>query len=729
MAYDRQDALMGESSPAAADGGGPAAAEGQPTIALVVDDETTTRILARSVLENMGYQVFEAEDGEQALACFQRTQPQLVVMDVLMPRMDGFACCTALRALPAGADVPVVLITGIDDSNSIEQAYRAGATDFVHKPINWILFRHRINFVARASQAFLDLKRSQARLLQAQKLAKLGYWEWNLRRNTVEMSYDLTALLGLPPQPGTLSETQLWDCVPEPVRERLARELREAIREQRSYSLDFRVPALGGERIVHAEGEIIANAEGLAVLMRGIMQDVTEQVRAQEEINRLAHYDPLTGLPNRTLFIEQLRLALSRAKRQRSAIGVLSVGLRRIEQMREAMGTVFADLAIHELAQRLQDSLPNPDQTDHSHIEVARFGTHEFVLFADHPDSSIGELPRLAQRIIDRLAAPFHIGTQPVQVGCSIGIACAPDDGKDPETLLKHAHAAMNVARRKGELVYEYHTREIQRSVMERFQLEGQLLVALRERQLEVHFQPQMALANRAIVGFEALARWRHPVLGMIPPDRFIPIAEDSGAIGQLGEHVLRNALEQHRQWPVTKLGQPALLSVNLSARQLWGKDFMTVIHRVLDQTGFDPATLVLELTESVLMKDSDDMIRILKRLKDMGIKLSIDDFGTGFSSMSYFKHLPIDELKIDRGFIRDLPRRGQDLAIVRSVIALAHNLGLKIVAEGVETAEQLRILEQEGCDWVQGFLIGRPADSPAAIRFLGQAIPSAPTP
>jgi len=705
----------GSDADSAASPGEPAPQRPHPRTALVVDDEETTRVLARSVLERMGYRVAEAEHGEQALARFLEAPPQLVVMDVLMPRMDGFQCCSAIRREAAGSDVPIVLVTGIDDTDSIERAYQAGATDFVRKPINWVLFRHRINFVARAAQAFEDLKRSRVRLVQAQKLAKLGYWEWHLRPGTIELSHDLAMLLGLQELPGDLMENQFWQVIPESARERFSQELLAAIREQRGFGLDFRMPMGNGERIIHAEGEIASDAAGLPALMRGIMQDVTEQFRAQEEINRLAHYDPLTGLPNRTLFTEQLRLALGRAERQQTAIGVLSVGLRRIEQLREAMGPIFADMAIHELALLVRDCLPSPDRTSNSHVEVGRFGTHELVLLVDPPDTAAGELSRIAQRIIDKLAQPFHVGSQPIQAGCAIGIVCSPDDGKDPETLLKHAHAAMNVARRKGERVYEYHTREIQRSVMERFHLEGQLLLALREQRLQVHFQPQLALNERSILGFEALARWHHPELGMIPPDRFIPIAEDSGLIAELGEQVLRKALTEHRSWPAAPHGQPLLLSVNVSAHQLWGKDFIMMVRSVLDQTGVDPAVLVLELTESVLMKNSDDMIRILRQLKDMGIKLSIDDFGTGFSSMSYFKHLPIDELKIGRGFIRDLQPHGRELAIVRSVIALGHNLGLKVVAEGVETPQQLRILEAERCDWAQGYLIGKPLDSRAA--------------
>jgi len=693
-----------------------------PSAALVVDDEPTTRLMVRAVLEQLGYAVTEAEDGKQALELFAEQTPLLVVMDVRMPELDGLQCCRAIRAQACGRDVPIVLVTGVDDTASIEEAYQVGATDFVHKPINWILFRHRIPFIVRASRAFQDLRQSQARLLQAQRIAKLGYWEWRCDRDEIEISADLALLLGLQELPRILTESQFREALPEPIRTELWPILSRAVQERSAYTLDFRIATAEGERIIHGEGETVGDTGGSAVLMRSIMQDMTQQFRAQEEIHRLAHYDVLTGLPNRTLFTEQLRLALARASRQQVAIGVMCVGLRRIDQLREALGPVFADSVIREVALLIRDSLRKMDLVGASHLEMARFGTHEFVLFVDQlsccPGPGSSDLPRIAQRVLDVLAEPFMVGTQPVQLGCAIGIVCYPDDGGDPETLFTHAHAAMNAAQKLGERVYAYHTPEIQRSVMERFNLESSLLLAIKQGGLDVHFQPQLDLNRLVVLGFEALARWQHPDLGRIPPDRFVPIAEESGMIADLGEQVLRNALLELRSWPACGHGRPPQLSVNVSARQIWGRDFVAVVRGILAETGVDASLLVLVLTESVLMKDSDDNIRILHELKDLGLKLAIDDFGTGFSSMRYFRRLPVDELKIDRGFIFNLQQRGRELAIVRSVIALGHNLGLKVVAEGVETAEQLQILRDEGCDWGQGYFIGRPLPGPEARGF-----------
>lgn len=689
--------------------------------ALVVDDDEGTRLLLRSVVEQLGYHAIDAADGKEALVAFVKNAPQLIIMDVLMPCMDGFQCCQAIREEPNGSDVPVVLVTGVDDNPSIERAYQVGATDFVRKPINWIILRHRIAFITRANTAFQDLKRSEARLVQAQRLAKLAAWEWHLHRREFEVSPELADLLSLRLRQARLCEDEFWSSVPEAMRERLAPTLIEALRDQRGFSVDFRLIRDRRERIIHAEGEFVSFAGGVPQVMHCIMQDVTEQYRAQEEIFRLSHYDWLTGLPNQSLFTEQLRAALLRGKRHGTDIGIIYLGLGRIRAVREAMGPAFADRVVREAALVIQDSLNSMKLGDSARLEIARYGAIEFTIFVDQlecPDPAGSALPFIAQRLLDDLSEPLKVDQQTVPVACSIGIVCAKGGQGEAETLLKYAHVAMNAARAKGERAYEFHSTEIQRQVMERFSLESALMAAVRQNALSVHFQPQIDIASGTIRGFEALARWQHADLGMIPPDRFIPIAEESGLILELGEQILVKALTEAKSWPTSE-DCPILLSVNVSARQLWSRQFVQLVQRALESSGVTPTSLVLELTESVLIKNLESTLRILHSLKDLGVRLSLDDFGTGFSSMSYFRDLPMDELKIDRSFVKALEPGSRELAIVRSVISLGHNLDLNIVAEGVETEYQLKALARQGCDSAQGYLISQPMPAEAVGPYV----------
>jgi diguanylate cyclase (GGDEF)-like protein/PAS domain S-box-containing protein len=464
-------------------------------------------------------------------------------------------------------------------------------------------------------------------------------------------------------------------------------------------------------KAIAVEGRFRCQSErGTVIAIQALFRDVTERKRWEETLEHQARHDSLTGLPNRTLLRDRLHDMLSRAPWRKSGLAVLFLDLDRFKTINDTLGHAVGDLLLKEVAVRLTSAVRYGDT-------VARLGGDEFVvMLADvaQPRDVVG----VTQKILDVLSKPFLLDGHELSVSTSIGVSLYPADGEDPDVLLKNADAALYQAKEQGRNNCQYYSRDMNAKVEKRLQMERWLRHAVERNELVLHYQPRVNLENGRTTGVEALVRWRHPDLGTIPPEEFIPLAEDTGLIEPIGEWVLRTACAQHRAWQAAGLS-PIRVAVNLSARQLQQPNFVERIRHALTDTGQSPQLLELELTESVLMTHAETTIKTLGELDAMGVALSIDDFGTGYSSLSYLNRLPIRTLKIDRSFICNMTHNPKDATIVAAITSLGHSLQLNVVAEGVETNAQLQFLRSIRCDEMQGYVFSKPLPAEELIAFL----------
>ena len=460
---------------------------------------------------------------------------------------------------------------------------------------------------------------------------------------------------------------------------------------------------------------LVDDDSGIAGIVEGMLVDITERKVAEERVQSLAYYDALTGLPNRILLHDRLSKALATARRQKHKVALLFFDLDRFKIINDSLGHSVGDLLLQDVAGRLKSCAREEDT-------VARLGGDEFLIVLTHVNDIPGAAVS-AERFMDALTSTFVIQGHSLSVGCSLGISIFPEHGADSETLIKHADAAMYSAKDGGRNNFQFFTADMNAQAVERLTLENGLRSALDKKELFLVYQPQMNIATGKINELEALLRWQHPELGLVPPDKFIRIAENSGLIVPIGEWVLRTACSQARKWQDE--GLPAVsIAINVSAVQFRQQGFCELIRRVLRETGLAPQYLELELTESLLLGNADVTLSVLQELKAMGLTLAIDDFGTGYSSFSYLKRFPVSKLKIDRSFVRDVAVNPDDAAITTAIISMAKSLNLKVIAEGVEDEAQMSFLRAHQCDEIQGYYFSVPlAVDKVAEKLRGQAV------
>jgi diguanylate cyclase (GGDEF)-like protein/PAS domain S-box-containing protein len=693
---------------------------------LVVDDDPGMRLLVREALEPEGLAVEEAADGEAAVERFARRVPDLVLLDVQMPRLDGFGVCAWIRSHSRAADTPVVMMTGNDDVASIRRAYEVGATDFVTKPLNWLILSHRVHYLLRASDNTGELRRSRERLASAQRLARVGSFEFDPETGTALASAELRAILGLAGEDKPLAPREVLELVHPADRADVEDAARACLETGAAVRLEARlVLPDASQRIVHCQAQAVRDGASEALRIEGTLQDVTERRRAEEQIRYLAHHDGLTGLGNRLLFQQRCELATAQARRGAAPFGLLLLDLDHFKRINDTLGHSFGDRVLQGVADRLVTSVRDSDCIARGELgtAISRLGGDEFtILLTQLRDAQ--DLGKAARRILDALSRPFRLGDHEVVVSASIGIAAWPEDGEDVETLSRNADAAMYHAKERGRNNYQFYAESMNAVALRRLILEGKLRRALDQDEFALHYQPKISAREGRLVGLEALLRWRDPEHGLTLPGVFIPIAEETGLIGPLGEWALREACAQAVSW--RERGLPAVpVSVNLSIHQFRGGTLARRVLAILEESGMDPRALELEITESVLMNDGGAVASELAALRERGVQVSLDDFGTGYSSFAYLRRLPVDALKIDRSFVADIASDADAAALVAAIVSMGRALRLRVTAEGVETEAQRELLVRMGCDELQGFLFDRPGDAWAvAARWMVRGDP-----
>ena len=489
-----------------------------------------------------------------------------------------------------------------------------------------------------------------------------------------------------------------------------------AVRELRSFDLEYRILHCDGSiRWVWERGTGVADDQGRPIAIEGIVQDITERRLHQVRIEHQANYDTLTGLANRSLLQDRLQQALLTAASSGQRLAVAFVDLDRFKFINDSLGHHVGDELLKAVAARLKTCVRECDT-------VARLGGDEFVLLING-HTGPEHVSQMMEKMLAAVAQPWVIQQGEFLISCSIGVALHPDDGEEALTLLKHADSAMYRAKDNGRNNFQFFTRELNALMIEQLELETYLRRALERNQFVLRYQPRVNLATGQIVGAEALLRWRMPQRGTVAPMRFIGLAEETGLIVPIGKWVLQTACAQNKAWQDAGV-PPIVVSVNVSPRQFRHESLVQTVAEVLRSTGLEPRYLELELTESMVMHDPPKLVAMLDELKELGVKIAVDDFGTGYSSLSYLKRFPVDRLKVDRSFVENMTTEADDATIVRTIIALGHNLGLKVVAEGVETAQQARALRAYQCDEAQGFLFARAVASRVLPRLITRSIP-----
>lgn len=687
---------------------------------LLADDDATVRLLMQAALEKAGYRILLAADGEEAMRLFAANSVDMVMLDVEMPGMDGYQVCSLLRK-KMGNELPIIMVTGMDDVQSINYAFEMGATDFIAKPINWNLIGYRILYLQRAYLNLLALKNANARSSAIFSAIPDTLFILSDDGKVMEICSHSGNAPWLPQHSGG----SLNQNLPEDIVNRYS----DAVSRSRQYGTVelFEYPLkLATGKIKHYENRIaVIDAQQTLCLVR----DITDRKDSESKIFNLAYFDHLTGLPNRQSFLERLGGEIKRAKFKGDKLAVLFLDLDGFKSINDTMGHTAGDLILQCAADRLQSStrpsdLVSRNSTDHPEVNLARLGGDEFTVVIPNLARAEDALI-LAHRIREAMRRPFHLASRDVVLTASIGIALYPDDGEDAETLLKHADTAMYHAKDEGRDNCQFYDVNLTLRAENRMHMDNDLRNALMRNEFFLVYQPQFDIAGECFQSIEALIRWQHPQHGLVSPLDFIPLTEENGLIIPIGEWVLRTACFEAMQWH--NEGNSMQVAVNLSPLQLKNPNLVEIVLKILAETGFPPDKLILEITEGALMEHTKTTLAALQALRDHRIQIALDDFGTGYSSMNYLKQLPIDYIKIDQSFVRGLTDDKNNLAIVKAMISLSKNLGFSVTAEGVETLHQAQALKSFGCDKLQGYYFSKPVAAKELNAFASRQWPIEP--
>lgn len=689
---------------------------------LVVDHNEMMCRRAVGFLNAAGFRAESVLDAKSALNYIEKQIPDVVLLDVDMPIVDGYEACRQIRKLEQGATLPILMLTKRDEAAAVDMAFEAGATDFATKPVNWPLLPHRLQNMLRTSEILEDLDRSHSSLDVAQRIASLGSWEYNMSTGELIWSDNLFRLLGLEPQSQESTLSLFMKYVADEDRGKLYKWLGSDHTKAESMLKQRIVTEDGEERHVNVRIRNDFDSEGSIVRKWGVVHDVTEQYQAEKKIHMLAYYDSLTRLPNRVLFCERLARDIAMGRREPKDIAVLFLDLDNFKRVNDSLGHAYGDLLLQEVGERLQSCANDVNKVyglEEGPCTVARMGGDEFtVLLTGLNDRS--EVKKFAEDVTESLSKVYELDENECHTSTSIGISHFPDHGNSVDELLKTADVAMYGAKKRGKGCYQTYSLELDANSIRRYRMEELLRSAIEQDELVLHYQPQLNLETGKLESVEALVRWNNDELGFVSPGDFIPLAEDTGLIVPIGEWVLSTACKQAVEWMKAGVALERI-AVNISVLEFIRPDFLSLVESTVSDSGLDPTMLELEITESVLVDDTFSAVDTLTSLKDLGYQLSIDDFGTGFSSLSQLKHFPIDRLKIDQSFVMGMLDNVHDSAIVRAVLSMANSMSLRVIAEGVETKEQLEYLYDHKCDEAQGYYLSRPVPGPAIAALFSE--------
>ena len=662
---------------------------------LIVDDDNISRITIKKVLEKSGYTVATAESGAQALEICIDNLPDLILLDVIMPGLNGYETCAALRNIADYNLLPILMLTGLDDMESIDKAFRSGGTDFITKPLNWPLLTQRVRYALRTRDLFNELNASKLKLTKAQNIAKIGYWEYSPISETLTLSNEAVSLLGQTNNKFSLDEF-LKSVTPIEALQ-IKSEIEKILSTAVSYTLDHSFTSEQGLELTlnqHAEISALNNEK----IIIGTFQDITERIEAEEQIYFHKYYDPDTSLPNKEYLTLQLD-KLVNDNNDETLTGVLFLSFDKLRSIGSTIGSDFISLFLTASVNRIIKNIPEIK-------EITRTGriTLGFIITKVHLSDQIEAICTL---LIQLFRQPLSIENSEYHTTLSIGVTMYPYDD-NIYNLLNNAETAHQRCISEGGSRYLFYRKDMDDKANELIILEDKMRKALLNKEFSAFFQPQINTESLSITGMEALARWIEADGTMIFPDTFIPLAEETEIIIELGREILMQACYFSRHLQESNLGD-IRVGVNLSALQFSDSMLIRNIETALQETKLPPSLLEIEITESIAMTDINHAVKTLSIIRDMGIKTSMDDFGTGYSSLSYLQKLPLDTLKIDQSFIRPIKDNGENSEIAKAIIAMGHSLNMHLIAEGAETEYQYQFLKEQGCHEVQGYYFSKP--------------------
>ena len=648
--------------------------------------------------------------GMDALRVLRQQTPDIVILDAVMDDLDGFEVARRIRSGRDAPDVPILMVTGLDDTESVNRAFVAGANDFSTKPVSSEILTHRIRFMLRASRAERELRERQLQLTVAQRMARLGYWRWYPVSGRFEMSSNLVEMCG----PGSRDVGTLdafLELVHPTDRNLLRSHLDHAQLHSGAAPIDYRLRNADDSYLqVQQETGLRPGSAGEQAVI-GTGQDVSRQRATEDQIRKLAYFDGLTGLASRAHLMQYLADRIRKANRRDESFSVLFVDLDGFKDVNDSLGHNVGDYLLVTVARRLQAVVRDIDF-------VARLGGDEFCIILDHGTEPAGvDAAEVAARCLETVARGVEIDLASIRPQASIGIARFPEDERSSGGLLKAADSAMYAAKRSGTGRFAFYQAAMTQEAEQRLSLEHALRQALEDDEFDLHYQPQVELRSGRIIAVEALLRCRSQALLGVAPSELVAIAERIGLIDAIGQWVLRQAVRQLGEWRA--LGFDVLrMSVNVSPSQVKHDALFDYVQGLLVESGIPPSLLELEITESAVQSNRS-ALAVIKKLKALGVRIAIDDFGTGYSSLGSLKQMPIDTLKIDRMFVKDILDNVEDSILLGTIVGLAHALDYDVVGEGVEHLEQVTILHGLGCDLVQGYFFSEPATAPRVAELL----------
>jgi diguanylate cyclase (GGDEF)-like protein/PAS domain S-box-containing protein len=686
---------------------------------LVVDDEEMNRDMLSRRLQIEGYEAMTAPSGAVALEMIAANDFDAILLDAMMPAMSGQETLAEIRKTKCAIELPVLMVTARSQNEDMVQAFESGANDYITKPINFPVAMARIACHVNTKKMSTRLRESEMRYSLSAQGANDGLWDWDLVANRLHLSDRWKSMLGFEPHEIS-DDPQEWFLR---IHADDITHVRSAIAAHRAgETAQFE----SEHRMLHRDQTYRwFLSRGMAV--RDPLGRETRMAGSQTDITRGKAADPLTGLPNRVLFMDHLAATVQAAKAQPTTgyYAVLFIDLDRFKVVNDSLGHLAGDELLVTVARRLENCLRRTDVVAHAHdrCTISRFGGDEFVILLKGMNEA-ENATLVADRILEVLAQPLHLQGHEVGVSGSIGIAVGHGGLESADDLLRDADTAMYQAKTAGKSQWSLFDQTMRKQALQRLELEAELLKGIERGEFHVYYQPIVGMPSKQIKGFEALLRWCHPTRGIVSPADFIPIAEEIGFIVDLGAWVLEQACRQTRKWQVEYPEHASLfISVNVSAKQFASASLVDHVQECLRVTGLDGRHLKLEITESAIMLDTQMAAERIAQLRALGVTISLDDFGTGYSSLSYLQSFKIDNLKIDRSFISQLGASSESDEIVRTIINLAHNLGMNVTAEGIERVTQHSQLHEMTCESAQGYHYSRPLANSNAEALLQQSL------